>query len=167
MVIFPIWKFPNGFIMDSPERIFISTEKCCDVVYTHSHKLSIILETAVEKWPLNDIIALKTKKIHISVDTVGVYCYMWKDKWCFLLLSLTYTKLLIDHMGLSRGKWSYKYTSMLSSDKQRHPKQGYKWLWITESCLWNNCSAHEKAFNSLGQEPSSGHFQNILLHTII
>lgn len=73
MVIFPIWKFPNGFIIDSPERIFSSTEKFCDVVYTHSHKLYIILETASEEGSLNDIIALKTKKIHISVDTVGVY----------------------------------------------------------------------------------------------
>lgn len=81
MVIFPIWLFPNGFIMDSPERIFISTEKCCDVLYTHSHKSYIILETASEKGPLNDIIALKkNKKIHISLDTVHAHCFMWKDK---------------------------------------------------------------------------------------
>lgn len=66
--------------MDSQERIFISTEKCCDAVYMHSHKLYIILETASEKGPLNDIIALKTEKIHIPVHTVGVYLYMWKDK---------------------------------------------------------------------------------------
>lgn len=76
------------------------------------------------------------------------------------------TKLLIDHMGLSREKWQCKYTSILSSDEQRHPKQGYKLLWITQSCLRNNCSAHEKAFTSLGQKPYLNHIWKLPEHII-
>lgn len=147
MVIFPIWKFPNGFIIDSPKRIFISTEKYCDVVYTHSHKLYIILETASEEGSL-DIIALKTKKTHSSVDTVGVYCNICgriNDVSCFCQ-SLIQSCWLNIYRTDSWKTITQIYVYTLFSDKQRHCEHGYKLLRITESCLWNNCAAHWKAF---------------------
>lgn len=67
-------EIPKWLHYRQPREDFHFNREVLDVVYTHSHKLYIILETASEEGSLNDIIALKTKKTHSSVDTVGVYC---------------------------------------------------------------------------------------------